>query len=96
MGLAKDYAQVEVNSSVASRKGTYFRSEVSVSNSSSSVYQTIDVEVSYGGQQSTESGSTFVPKTPEAFTYDANGNHHLGWALELHVGCRESSHQNGD
>ena len=68
MGLAKDYAQVEVNSSVASRKGTYFRSEVSVSNGSSAVYQSIDVEVSYGGQQSTESGSTFIPKTPEAFT----------------------------
>ena len=74
MGLAKDYAQVEVNNSVAGRKGTYFRSEVSVSNDSRAEYQSIDAEVSCGGQQSTESGSTFVPKTSEIFAYDANGN----------------------
>ena len=53
------------------RRGEYFQELVSVVNNSTSVWQMVAVTNSGGGWAT---GSVFVAKTPEAFTYDTDGN----------------------
>jgi RHS repeat-associated protein len=71
MGLALATNAVTVNSQSAYRKGEYFRKELSVGNSNAAVWQSISV-AAVG--ETTQTGNAFVPKTPEAFSYDADGN----------------------
>jgi RHS repeat-associated protein len=68
-GLATN--AVTVNSVSAYRKNEYFREQVSVANTSSPVWE--DVTVAAPGQTSV-TGYEYVPKTPENYTYDADGN----------------------
>ncbi len=60
-----------VNSQTAYRKGEYFRKELAVGNASASLWTNIIVAAT--GQTSV-TGNVFVAKTPEAFTYDSDGN----------------------
>jgi RHS repeat-associated protein len=69
VGLATN--TVTVNGLVPYRKGEYFRKELTVANSSTPVWQAITVAAT--GQTSV-SGNTWVPRTPEAFGYDSDGN----------------------
>jgi hypothetical protein len=71
MGLGFATNAVTVNNQPPYRKGEYFRAEVPVSNSSTSVWQSVTVAAT--GQASV-SGSVFVPKNQEQFYYDLDGN----------------------
>ena len=71
MGLGFATNPVTVNGQTAWRKGEYFRQQLSVTNSSAAVWQSV-TNAQTG--QSSVTGSLFVPKTPESFGYDADGN----------------------
>jgi len=62
---------VTVNGTTAYRKGEYFRQQLPVGNGSTAAWT--NIVVSAGGQSSV-SGNQFVPKTPEMFLYDQDGN----------------------
>jgi YD repeat-containing protein len=69
-GVALVTNTVTVDGVTAYRKGEYFWREVPVTNSSSAAWQ--GITVSSGGSNVT--GNVFLPKTPETFVYDADGN----------------------
>jgi len=71
MGVALATSAVRVNGQSAYRRGEYFRKESTVNNSSAAVWQLVTVATT--GEEA-RSGNMFVLKTPEAFTYDADGN----------------------
>jgi RHS repeat-associated protein len=54
--------------------GAYYGQELSVNNASSPVYLTTTVSATSGTNTSTVTGHEYVPKTPENYTYDADGN----------------------
>ena len=70
---ANPTANVTVNGNAAYRKGEYFDYALSTPNGSTPWYNTVTVHSAYGAGQ-TETGSQFVPKTPELYSYDADGN----------------------
>ena len=71
IGIALANKPVYVNGQLAYRKGEYFRRELSVNNASASVWQQVTVTAS---GEPTVTGNLFVPRTPEPFTYDLDGN----------------------
>lgn len=80
-GSAHASATVTVNNESTTRQGVYYRKELTANNSPSAVWQSItNVAVLNGaGTNGTDivttmTGSVLLPKTPEAFTYDADGN----------------------
>ena len=73
MGIANPTASVKVNNNTAYRKGEYFDYALSTPNASTLWYSTVTVQSTYGAGQ-TETGTLFVPKTQEQFTYDDDGN----------------------
>ena len=76
---ATNAATVSVNTILAYRKDRYFRAELAVNNTANPVWLGITnvavlaVDAS-NYVSSMETGHVFVPKTPEIFTYDADGN----------------------
>jgi RHS repeat-associated protein len=81
MGTAKADSKVTVNLQQSERKGEYFYKELPVGNASAPVHQNVEVigvktGVGAGGEDAIniESGNVFVPKTPELFSYDLDGN----------------------
>jgi RHS repeat-associated protein len=56
---------------MASRKGEYFRRELSVSNAGGPVWLGVTVT---SPREPTVTGNLFVPRTPEVFTHDLDGN----------------------
>ena len=81
LGTAQSNATVTVNNLATYRKSDYFWKELSVNNSSSAIYTNVSVvgvKNLVGTNQedavTTIAGSEFVPKTPEAYTYDLDGN----------------------
>jgi len=70
MGLSLATNPVTVNTLPAYRKGEYFRQQVSVNNTNVPVWEGITVTAG----QASVSGSQFVPRTPEVFLYDQDGN----------------------
>jgi RHS repeat-associated core domain len=73
VGIANPTAPVKVNLAQAVRQGEYFRQLLSTPNSGAPWFDTVTVDSTYGSGQS-ENGTIYVPKTPELFTYDADGN----------------------
>jgi len=79
LGEATNAATVSVNTNLAYRKDRYFRAELAVNNTANPVWLGITnaavlaVDAS-NYVSSMETGHVFVPKTPEIFTYDADGN----------------------
>src|SRR5437667_1027941 len=72
LGIANAGSSVSVNSSAADyRRGEYFQELLGVSNSSTSVWQSVTVTTSGGG---TNAGNIFVPTATESYGYDADGN----------------------
>jgi hypothetical protein len=65
-------SSVTVNGNSPYRRVEYFRYELPVSNGSVPVWQSVTVTAS--GQSPNATGNIFVPKTPEPFTYDYDGN----------------------
>ncbi len=83
-GLAEGAATVTVNSAAAYERGEYFWKEVSVSNGSNPVWQSLSIQAVNGASSTTSTGNLYVPKTPELYDdpatstvnegYDADGN----------------------
>ncbi|MBI3871290.1 MAG: RHS repeat-associated core domain-containing protein [Verrucomicrobia bacterium] len=73
IGAAHPLATVTVNGQSTARKGEYFEAELSVNNASTEVYTSVTNLATYG-TSGTNIGNLFTPKTPEVFSYDADGN----------------------
>jgi RHS repeat-associated protein len=79
-GTALAAATVTVNSDTADRHDAYYSSVVLATNSSAAQYKKVTVEAIYNPPGTnndyymTSTGRVFVAKTPEVFTYDADGN----------------------
>jgi RHS repeat-associated protein len=71
MGLTLATNTVSVNGTAATKKYEYFRAQVASNNTSAA--QWVGISVTAPGQ-TTVSGHQFLPQTPEAFTYDLDGN----------------------
>ena len=71
MGVAFATNPVTVNNQTAYRKGEYFRQQLTVNNASTPVWQSVTVAAT---NQTSVSGNQFVARTPEQFSYDADGN----------------------
>ncbi|MBI2927417.1 MAG: hypothetical protein HYY24_17105 [Verrucomicrobia bacterium] len=72
IGIAPAGTNVTVNSSAADyRRSEYFQEPITVVNTSVPVWQSVSVTTSGGGSAS---GNVFVPKTPESFGHDVDGN----------------------
>jgi RHS repeat-associated protein len=71
LGLALVSDTVTVNGQSTSRNSQYFRKELTVANSTAPVWQSITVAAT---GSSSATGYRFVTQTPEAFTYDLDGN----------------------
>jgi RHS repeat-associated protein len=75
IGAAHAGATVSVNGdSSAYRHGEYFWKELSIGNTSAPVWQNVSIIASLYGTNQTNAGNLFVPKTPETFAHDADGN----------------------
>ncbi len=77
LGTATNTSTVTVNNTAASRKGDYYRAEVSAPNSGAVWPSITNVAVLASGTNdyvTNWTGNVFVPKTPEAFGYDLDGN----------------------
>ena len=72
-GIANPAAAVTVNGSNAVRQGEYFWQPVTVNNTNAAQYLTNIVASTYGSGQSA-TGAVFIARTPEAFSYDPDGN----------------------
>jgi RHS repeat-associated protein len=70
LGLGVPSSSVTVNANTAYRKGEYFHYPLSIANSGTAQYPTVTV---VSGSESS-SGKVFVPKTPEVFIHDLDGN----------------------
>jgi hypothetical protein len=71
LGVAFATNLVYVNSQIANRKGEYFWKELSMNNTTGSVWQPVAVTAT---GLTTVTGDVFVAKTPEVFSYDLDGN----------------------
>jgi RHS repeat-associated protein len=71
IGLGYATNTITVNGTTAYRKGEYFRQQLGVANGSAAVWTNISVTEA---NVATNTGNLFVAQTPEAFSYDADGN----------------------
>ncbi len=69
-GLSLVTNAVTVNTESTYRKGEYFRKELVITNTTSPVWTNVSVVAGIQGV----SGNCLVPKTPEIFSYDDDGN----------------------
>ena len=75
VGKADPLADVTVNAVAATRQGNFFHGELPVTNTSAPVYPDIEVKAeNSASMEVTAEGRKYVPKTPEAFIYDDDGN----------------------
>jgi len=71
LGVAFATNLVYVNGQIANRKGEYFWKELSMNNTTGSVWQPVAVTAT---GLTTVTGNVFVARTPEVFSYDLDGN----------------------
>ena len=74
LGIANANASVTMNSQSPYRKGEYFWKELSANNASAALWQSVTNIASLTGTNQTNTGSLFLPKTAESYTYDLDGN----------------------
>ena len=65
---------VNVNNVMAYRRGEYYRVELSTNNGSAAVWLGVTNRVVQSGTTNSVTGNLFLPKTPEVFAHDADGN----------------------
>jgi RHS repeat-associated protein len=73
-GAATNTATVTVNGSAAYQKGSYYRGELAVDNSSSPLYLAITNQGTLDINSAFIKGHALVAQTPETNSYDADGN----------------------
>lgn len=74
LGIAHASSTVTVNDQTPYRKGEYFWKELSINNASAAIWQGVTNIAWLTGTTNTNTGSIFLPKTPEVFSHDADGN----------------------
>jgi RHS repeat-associated protein len=79
LGAANPSATVTVNNQPSYRKGEYFRAELPFDNSAGALYPSVtNLAVLQNGTNAdivtNRTGNVLLPKTPETFTFDADGN----------------------
>ena len=76
LGIAHANASVTVNSQSPYRRGEYYWKELSVDNSSATIWQSVTNKAVLAGTTNTVTGNLFLTKSPEDsfITYDADGN----------------------
>ena len=74
LGIANAAAAVTVNGQSTSRKGEYFQFAPAYTNTSAALYPFVTNTAILSGSTNTVTGQVFIAKTPETFTYDADGN----------------------
>jgi RHS repeat-associated protein len=67
-------ASVTVNNQATYRKVEYYRTELSINNTSAPQWQSVTNKAVQSGTTNSVTGNVFLPKTPEVFIYDADGN----------------------
>jgi hypothetical protein len=72
--IANVAATVQVNNQPVYRRSQYFWKEVTTNNGDGPVWAEVTVTATLGNDSTSTSGHVFVPKTPELFTHDADGN----------------------
>lgn len=73
-GIAHPASTVTVNSQSTSRNGEYYWGEATANNASAADFLSITSLSVFGTTNNSSTGYVFVPKTSEAFSYDADGN----------------------
>jgi RHS repeat-associated protein len=81
VGTANAAAVVTVNNQATERKGEYFHKALALDNAAAPVYSQVDVvgvknAAGPGGEDAVvlKSGNVYLPRTPELFTHDLDGN----------------------
>jgi len=74
MGIAYPTATVTINGQTASRKGEYYETELSFDNSSAILYPAFTNRAVLSGTTNVTTGNLLLPKTPQSFWYDFDGN----------------------
>jgi RHS repeat-associated protein len=74
VGEAKTDTTVAVNGQATSRQNTFYHRELAVANSTDPKFLSTEVTGTRGSDVAVRQGKVFVPKTPEQFSYDADGN----------------------
>ncbi|PWU11446.1 MAG: hypothetical protein C5B50_23305 [Verrucomicrobia bacterium] len=78
MGSADSNATVTVNGQSLYRRGEFYRQELAIANALSPIYTPVtnfaSLTTTNGTLTSSNFGSILLPQTPEAFTFDADGN----------------------
>jgi len=74
VGVANAPAVVTVNNQAAYRHTEYYRKELSITNTAAPQYVGATNKAGQSGTTNTVTGNVFLPKTPEVFAYDADGN----------------------
>ncbi|MCL5098588.1 MAG: hypothetical protein M1608_13875, partial [Candidatus Omnitrophica bacterium] len=97
LGTADAAATVTVNNQATYRKGTYYHKAPTLDNSAKAIFPVIKVSTVYGGNSSNVYGKMFLPKTPESYTYDLDGNltsdgrWNYTWDLAREIGRRRGA-----
>lgn len=65
---------VNVNNTMAYRRGEYYRVELNPVNTSVAVWQSVTNRAVQSGTTNSTTGNLFLPKHAEVFSYDADGN----------------------
>ncbi len=74
IGAANAAATATVNGQSTYRKVEYYYEAVATNNGSAAIYPSITNQSVLSGATNVTIGSLFLPRTPEAFSYDSDGN----------------------
>jgi RHS repeat-associated protein len=74
VGIAHPNASTTVNNQSTYRRGEYYHKELPINNMAAVVWQSVTNRAIYSGQTNTEIGNLLIPKTPQSFWYDVDGN----------------------
>lgn len=74
IGIAKVNATVTVNGQSTHRRGEYYQVAVANDNTSAILYPGYTNRAVLSGETNTTTGNLLIPKTPQTFWYDSDGN----------------------
>jgi RHS repeat-associated protein len=74
IGIAHPSASASVNAQSGYRHGEYYHKELAIDNASALIWQPVTNQAIYNGQTNITTGNLLLPKTPQIFWYDNDGN----------------------
>src|ERR1041385_7807157 len=72
--LISDFLRAQWSGGEQLCRGEYYHTALAVANSSALAYPAVTVSAVNGGSSSNVSGHVYLPRTPEAYTHDLDGN----------------------